>query len=131
MSHRVVIPGFQRKIVVPGIPLNQALMLQETAHTPGDGVSELREFVTRRRLHSLKPIERPVPALDVHTVWKKHVKVDVEIERTPKSLDQRHRTGVGGHFCKTRLFDQMRGNGSVDDPQHFAHDAWAAGEQKT
>ena len=42
------------------------------------------EFVTGRRFHPLKPLKRPVPALDIHTVQKKHVEVDVEIQRTPK-----------------------------------------------
>ncbi len=57
--------------------------------------------------------------------------LDVEIQRTPQTLDQRHRARVSGLFCKTRLFDQMRGDDAVDNPQHFTHYAWAAGEQET
>ena len=51
--------------------------------------------------------------------------------RTPKTLNQRHRTGVGGLFCKTRVFDQMGGNDALDNPQHPAHDGRTTGEQET
>ena len=48
MGHRIVIYAIQCKIAVLGIRLNQALTLQETAHTPGNGVGELCEFGTGR-----------------------------------------------------------------------------------
>ena len=130
MSHRIIIYAIQYKRAGLGIGLNQALALQETARTPGNGVGESGEFVTGRRLHPLKPLKRPVPAFDVHTVQKKHVKINVEIQRTPKTLDQRHRTRVGGLSRKPRLFDQVRGNGAVDDPKYFAHVLPTAGEQE-
>jgi hypothetical protein len=46
VGHRIVIPGFQRKIVVLSIPLNQALALQRTTQAPDDGTGELREIVS-------------------------------------------------------------------------------------
>jgi len=89
VGHRLIIHGIPCQVAVlgncslrcstscihavVGIALNQTLALQETAHTPGDGMGELCEFVTGRRLHPLKPHERPVPSLDVHAVQNEHV----------------------------------------------------------
>jgi len=43
--------------------------------------------------------------------------VQVEIERTPKALDQGHRAGAGTLGTEAGLADQMRGNDAVDDAQ--------------
>ena len=61
-----------------GIGLEQARSLQETTHTPGNGVGKLGELAIGRRLHPLKPLKRPVPALDVHVVKKSIVVVLIQ-----------------------------------------------------
>lgn len=37
---------------------------------------------------------------------------------------------MGGLYRKIRLFDQMRSNDAVDNPQHPAHDRRTAGKQE-
>ena len=49
------------------------------------------------------------------------MEVQVEVERTPEALDQRHRAGVGALGTEAGLADQMRGDDAVDDPQHASH----------
>jgi len=57
-------------------------------------------------------------------------KCRLQIERTPKALDQPHRAGARALATEARLADQMRGDDSVDDGEHRAHDVGAAGEDK-
>lgn len=58
-------------------------------------MGELDELVICQRLH---PPEPCIWSESVHidTIKEQHVNVDVEIQRTAESLDQRHRTCVGG-----------------------------------
>ena len=39
-----------------------------------------------------------VPGINVGTIQKQHVEMNIEIERTAEALDQRHCTG----FCRSR-----------------------------
>ena len=58
------------------------------------------------------------------------MKVDVEVERTTEALDQSDRAGSGRLVSVACFSDQMRGNHTVDDAEHLAHDLGAAGEQE-
>ena len=44
-----------------------------------------------------------------------------EIQRTTKSLDQRHGAGLCGLSSESRFLDQVDRDGPVDDSQHPAH----------
>ena len=57
-------------------------------------------------------------------------KVNVEVQRAAEALDQRHRARVARLRRKACLFDQMRGNGAIDDAQYLAHDVGLAGKQE-
>jgi hypothetical protein len=50
------------------------------------------------------------------------MEVDVEIEGTSESLNQRDCTGAGRRAAKACFLDQVRRNATVDDVEHFAHD---------
>ena len=58
------------------------------------------------------------------------MKVDVEIERTTKSLDQGYCTSLCHGLCITCFSGQMGGNGAVNDTQNFTHNGWLTGKQK-
>jgi len=49
------------------------------------------------------------------------MKVDIQIQRAAKTLDQGHCTGLCHGFRKARLVCQMRGDGSVDDAPRPGH----------
>ena len=55
---------------------------------------QLGQLSAPRRLGPLEPGAQSIDAIDVDTLQKEHVEVDVCIERTAEALDQRHRTGV-------------------------------------
>ena len=61
-------------------------------------------------------------AVAVDTIQKQHVEVDIEVEGTPEALDQGHCAGLCDGFGIAGFADQMRGNGSINDAQHLAHD---------
>jgi hypothetical protein len=63
-------------------------------------------------------VSEPSERFDVHPIEEQHVEMQVEIERTPKALDQRHRAGVSALRPEAGLADQMHGDDAVDDPQH-------------
>ena len=52
------------------------------------------------------------------------VKVQMEIERVAKALNQGNRTGAGRVTAHTRLVHQIRGDGPVGESKHPAHDCW-------
>jgi hypothetical protein len=56
-----------------------ALAFQVTANPLGEGVRQLGEFIAGGRLDPAKPGTGPVGAVDVNTVQKYHVKVNVQI----------------------------------------------------
>ena len=58
------------------------------------------------------------------------MKVNIEIERAAKTLDQRHGAAVGRLPGEPCLLDQMRGDRAVDNTQRLPHDLWVAGKQK-
>jgi hypothetical protein len=43
------------------------------------------------------------------------MKMDVQIQRTAKALDQRHCTGLCRSWSKTRFVGQVRSDGAVDE----------------
>ena len=70
-------------------------------------------------------------ASDVNTVQEQHVKMNIQIQGTAKTLDQRDRTGVSSLPGVTGFMDQVRCNGTVHDAQHPGHDRRLGGEQKS
>lgn len=48
--------------------------------------------------------------LDIHTVEKQHVEVNIQIERRSKTLDQGDRARLGHLVGMARFLDQVRGN---------------------
>jgi len=59
-----------------------------------------------------------MPGINVDTIQKQHMKVNIQIQSTAKPLDQGHRTSLYKGFCKARFVCQVRGDGAVDDAQH-------------
>ena len=76
-------------------PTSLALALQEAPDAPGDGVCQMVQLSSRRRLHPTKSQARSSSAIDVETIEKKYMEVHIEIESTPESLNQRHGAGAG------------------------------------
>ena len=58
------------------------------------------------------------------------MKVNVQVERRIKSLDQCDRACVGCLSRVTCFLDQMQGDDAVNDTQHLARDQRTAGEEK-
>jgi hypothetical protein len=55
----------------------------------------LLQFDTLGRLHPLKArLAARITATRIHTVEQQHMKVNIEIERTAKALDECHRAGT-------------------------------------
>ena len=52
----------------------------------------------------------------VKTIQKQHVKMDIQIQRTTKALNRRHRTGLCDITRKTRVVNQVTRNRAVDEP---------------
>jgi len=103
LIQRSAFHGIARQIAVLGIAFQQALALQATSDAMRDGVCQLSQLGTRRRLHPAKLDARPIRAIDVDTVQKEHMEVDICIQRTAESLNQRHRAGAGRGAGKSRL----------------------------
>ena len=59
------------------------------------------------------------------------MKMDVEVQRRAKSLDEGNCTRPGRGVRIACFLDQMRGNDAMDDAQHATHDLGPAGEQET
>ena len=66
----------------------------------------------------------------VHTIIHAR-QVDIEIERTPESLNQRDGTGAGRRAGKACFFEQVRGNAAIHDAEHLAHDRRTPGKQES
>ena len=71
-----------------------------------------------------------VPGINVDTIQKQHMKVNIQIQSTAKTLDQGHRASLYKGFCKAGFMCQVRGDGAVDDAQYPGHDLGIAGKQK-
>jgi len=106
----------------------QGKHLAARLRTHGDAVHELREFDTGRRLDPAEPC--PVGAIHVNTIEEQHVEMNVQIQRTAEALDERDGTGVCRFVGLPSLFDQVRGNDTVDDAEYLTHDRRSTGEQK-
>jgi hypothetical protein len=91
---RAAFHGIVSQIAVLGIAFQQPLALRETTDTLGDGVCQMRQLGTARRLHPTKSRARSVRAIDVDAIEKKYAEVDIQIELTTESLNQRHGTGA-------------------------------------
>ena len=62
------------------------------------------------------------------TVQKQHMEMNIQIQRTAEALDQHHCAGLRDGFGVTGYVGQVRGNGSINDAQHLAHDGGLAGQ---
>ena len=68
-------PRFQhipRQIAVLGVAFQQPLVFQEAPDAVSDGVGQLRDFSTRRRLGSLEPSAQSIGDVDVDPIQKEH-----------------------------------------------------------
>ena len=55
--------------------------------------------------------------------------VNIQIQRATEPPDEGDRASLGRPTGKDRFLDQVRGETTVDDAEHPAHDGRAAGEQ--
>ena len=69
--------GIAGQIAVLGITFQQSLAFQEAPNAVSDGVCQLGQLSARRRLHPAKPRARSIRAIDVDTIEKKDMKMDV------------------------------------------------------
>ena len=76
------------------------------------------------------PCSCSIGTIDVHPVEEQQVEMDIQVERGPKPLHQRHRAGAGDLPGEPGLLDPMHSDDSVDDVQYLAHDRQTAGKQK-
>ena len=72
-----------------------------------------------------------MPGINVDTIQKQHMEMDVQVQRAAEALDQGHGTSLCKGFCKARFVCQVRGDGAVDDAQYPGHGLGVAGKQKT
>ena len=70
---------------------------------------QLSQLGIRGCLHPAKPDARSIRAIDVGTIQKEHVRINIEIEGTSKALDQRDCATAVRRARKPRLLDQVRG----------------------
>ena len=70
---------------VVGIAFQQSLPFQATSNAVRDGVRQVGQLRTCRCLHPAKSHARSIRAIEVDTVQKEHVEMDVRIilQRTP------------------------------------------------
>ena len=99
------------------IALQQTLAFQVMGNTPRNGMGELGEFIAGRRLDPAKPCTGSTGAVDVNTIQKQHVKVNVEVHRPAESLDQGDGAGLCRGFGIAGFPSQMRSDSAVDDAQ--------------
>jgi|TARA_B110000902_G_C14280409_1_gene576573 hypothetical protein len=59
------------------------------------------------------------------------VKINIEIQRGTKTLHQSNGARLCLYGFKPCLFDQVRLNGSVNNPQHANHDLQAIGQKES
>lgn len=84
-------------------------------------LKSLAERLGGRCLDPAKP-GLAVGAIDVHAIEEQHVKMNIEIQRTVKALDQGDRTRNGRCVGIPRFLDPMRGNGAADGAPHQVRD---------
>jgi hypothetical protein len=68
---------------------------------------------------------------EVGAVEHEHVKVNVEIERGAKALDQRHGTGHTGRAREPRLLEYVRRDRPVDDAEYLSQRVRIRGKQES
>jgi hypothetical protein len=56
-----------------------AISLQKAGHTLSNGMGKLGEFVVRRRLDAAKQLGGFVDTVDIDTIQKQHVEMDIQI----------------------------------------------------
>ena len=66
----------------------------------------------------------------IHTIQKKHVAVNIQIEGTSEALDQRDCASAARCAGESRFFNQVRGSATVNNAKHPTHDRWTTGKQK-
>ena len=94
LIHRIFICIVQRQVAVLGIPHQQSLALQVARQALSDGVGELCELSAARCFYPTKP-GRWTGFAYIHTIKKQHVEMDIQVQRTAKTLNQRDCSSVG------------------------------------
>ena len=110
------------------IALQQPLALQKASHALRIGMGKLGEFVARRRLDPAKPHGGSVDTVDIDTIQKQHVEMDIRSQRAAETLDQGDGAGVCRRLGVAGFLGQMGSNGAIDDAQHLTHDRRLAGK---
>lgn len=128
LRHRIIVHGFSAQITVFNIALQQTLPLQLAADPTGNRTDQGGKLLMAGRLDPDKA-QTFVRVIDVDTIQKQHVEVQIQVERAAEALNQRHCAGPGVLVSESRLLDEMRGNHAIDDPQHLAHERWPVGKQ--
>ena len=76
-------------------------------------MSELRKFIIGRCFDPAKPSTGSMGVVAVDSIQKQHMKMDVQVQRTAKALDQGNSAGVCRGFCIAGFVGQMRGNAAL------------------
>ncbi len=105
-------------MAVLSIPLQQSLTFEIPGQTVRYGVSKLIELAACRGFDPPKLCRHRI--IYVHSIEKQHVKMDIQIQRTAKALNQGYSTCVCSRPRVTRFPDQMCGNGAISNAQCFA-----------
>jgi hypothetical protein len=120
MANQVVEPAgleISSKPSVLDVALDQAMTFQHMGHVCADLPDQPLQLVRTRPCHGAEL--RRVGALEqIHPVQKQHVKVDVQVQRRAKALNQRHGPGRGAGAREAGLADEI----VRDGPVHHAED---------
>jgi hypothetical protein len=100
-----------RYVAAPSIAFQQALALQEMPDSVSNGVRQVRQLSTLRRLYPANSDARSILAIDVNTIEKKYM-------------------GRSCSSMRPRL-DQVCGNAAIHDTEHFAHNCRTTGKQES
>jgi hypothetical protein len=69
-----------------------------------NGMHQRFEFIHAWRICPVKP-QAPIVILHIHAVEDEHVKVQIEVQSRPKSLDQGNRAGLCRRSDKSSFID--------------------------
>ena len=106
LLHGVFVALFQVQVTVFFIALKDSFAFQKPSHAVADRMHQLRQFLPIRCIGTMKATFTPGCG-GVNTIQKQHVKVNIEVQRTAKTLDQRHRTSLRGFSSESRLLNEM------------------------
>ena len=111
------------------VALDETSAFQYLADTRGDPLDESLQFVRARGCHGVE--HRRIDTIgQIHAIQKQHVKVDVQVQRGAKALNQRHRAGVAGDAGAPCRSQQMTRDRAIHHAQHPRERARVGRQQK-